>query len=154
MKLRGLLGWRTDQLDRGKLRLAVLSVTEVEPLVEQVAIRLIAGLPLTDKEWTLNTERYYKVRARRLLEEILLADPEGFGLVRIDPESINRTMTTSELAEFCDVQVYKVRVLARGAPDNGLPKAEWPLGRMLKGRGWRFPPEIAREYARRLLEID
>lgn len=153
MKKLKLRGWRLDNLDKDKLWDIVLTAA-AEPAVKQAAARLIFDLGFEGTEWAEKTILGYKVRARKLLRALLLEDPESYGLEAIDPEEIKESKTSEELASFCQVPVTRVYELAKGAPSNGLPEAEWPLGRTLRGRGWRFPVETARLYARRLLGME
>lgn len=151
MKRLRLKGWRTDTLNRDMLLGGVAGV-ETQPAIRETALRLITGMGFDDKPWAGNTETWYRYQARRLMESIILKAPERFGLERIDPDEITEEMSSKELATFCEVPVARVYELANGAPGNGLPKPLWPLGRTLKGRGYKFPVETARLYARRLIE--
>lgn len=149
MNLR-LPGWRKRKLNKDKLREAV-EQAESQPAIKSTAICMLSGMSFDDKDWEKATEIWYKMKARRLMERIILENPGGYGLVRIDPTEITGGMSSKELAAFCEVPVNHVYDLANGAPGNGLPKPEWPLGRTLQGRGWRFPVETARLYAERLV---
>lgn len=150
MRYLKLHGWQTGELDKEHLREAIKK-SDAPPAVKTTAIRMLFGLFFTDKDWSVNTLRGYKVAARKLMRSILLEKPEFFGLERIDPAEIYSAMSSQELADFCRVPISRVYELARGAPGNGLPVPEWPVGRTLKGRGWRFPPHIARVYTGRLI---
>lgn len=144
-----LKGWRTTSLDKEYL-LGFLASVETQPMIKETAIRMITGMGLDDKPWKPNTKTWYRYQARRLMESIILEDPEKFGLERIAPNEITEELSSKELAKFCGVSVNQVYELARGAPENGLPEPLWPLGRTLKGRGYRFPVETAREFVKRL----
>lgn len=148
MKLR-VPGYRLEDMNTDQVALAV-SLYDAQPAVKATAYAILAGQPLP-AQWTTNTRRWYRMKARKLLRTILFTAPLSFGLVRIDPGRITTSMTSQQLASFCDLPITRVYTLARGAPANGLPKPEWPKGRTSKGRGWRFPPTTARAFARRLL---
>lgn len=145
-----LKGWRMDKLDSSFLCVAIQHI-EAQPAIKMVAVAMVEDTPL-DVEWEYNTRAWYRTQARKLIHEILAQNPEFYGLEKIEPAEITSEMSAKELAEFCQVPVSHVYKLARGSPGNGLSKPKWPLGRTLKGRGWRFIPIVAQEYARRLVE--
>lgn len=152
-----LRGYKGD-VDREKLVDALHKIDGVLPSVCAAAADLLHGdRHELHRGWRVARRKHSTViwlrsRAKAALRQVLSQDPEWYGLERIRPGEIAEAMTARELAEFCGVPIGRVRKLAHEAPGNGLPEADWPLGRTLRGRAWRFPPDIAREYAEHLLK--
>jgi len=127
------------------------------PAHRHTAMHILDGETVEGTMTRLDTESrnyamWLRCRARGVIRYFLELAPDRYGLERVNPDEIREGMGTMQLAVFADVPKQKVLALVRGAPQNGLPQPIKRLGRTLKGQGWWFSPEVAKEYVRRLID--
>ena len=116
-----------------------------------LALVLLDGGDIKNQSLTKNTKNWLRCRAKWVMKQIVKDDPEKYGFVKVNPNEINKDMTTKELLDFCGTGKKELSELIAKAPQNGLPKPSKKLGRTLRGRAYIFPVNVAREYARRLI---
>ena len=150
-------GWRGVPVKLELLKRDIEASDIGLPAYRHTAMRILDGETVEETMTRLGTESrnyatWLRCRARKVIRYFLELTPDRYGLERVNPDEIVEGMGTVELAAFVDVPKQRVLALVRGAPQNGLPKPIKRLGRTLSGQGWWFPPEVAKEYAKYLIE--
>jgi len=118
-----LKGWRGEP-DIEKLKLSVWKSSLGESLWRRAAWVLLHGKDvdtIVNEDAKDSYKSWLKSRGHWIMREIVEADPGKYGLIKINPDEINKPMTRKELLAFCEVSKKKLSELIRGAPENGCP---------------------------------
>lgn len=147
-----ITGYRCKELDVARLRERVEQSNYFSPAVLEAAMDMLAGKTIKDmregdlaKKGKVESER---ARARRGMGLIVESDPEKFGYERIPP--VMKDVSAQELADHAGVPIARVLKAIKDKDDNDLPEPDKPWGRTIRGRAWRFSPDVANMYVKYL----
>lgn len=135
-------GYR-PQYDEGELRKFVEECDSIAPMARNAALDLLGGKTIDEMMEKYARGRGYtttlRARGRLVLTLSLAANPERFGLKKIEP--VGKGMGTSDLAKHCGVSNQVILSRVRRRAKFGLPMP------VELGRGWWFSMDLANLYA-------
>ena len=118
-----LIGGYRPQYDEKALKEFLTNSRKIAPRALGVALDLLDGLTIDKMVEEYGKGRGYtltlRARGKFVLKLVLEANPERFGLEKIEP--VTQRLTTSQLAQYCGVGNHVILSMVRRRERLGLP---------------------------------